>query len=462
MRILVIEDQATLRQAILEVLGTLGVRTEGAESAAEGIRAFEERPADVVLTDLRLEAPESGLEVLRAVKGQRPDTEVMLMTAFATIDVAVSAMKAGAFDFLVKPFSMDHLLEKARRVLSLVQERRRREQSEARAAALEFEILERWHGMEMIGQHPKMLELFRLVDKVADSGSSMLILGESGTGKELVARAIHQRSRRREEPFVRVNCGALAEGVLESELFGHELGAFTDARRQRRGRFELAHGGTLFLDEIGEIGASMQIKLLRVLQERQFERVGGEETVTVDVRLVAATNRDLEREVREGRFRQDLYYRLHVIPVHLPPLRERAEDIPLLAEHFLTRLSRELNRPAARLQPEALKLLCAYRWPGNVRELENVLERAMVLADGPEIAPKDLPFGEGARATEIPLPAGHPPLREVVEAVEQQLIERAMRAADGVKAEAARLLDLKPSVLYYKLEKYGMLDRIKE
>lgn len=462
MRVLVVEDQATLREAILESLAILGVALEGCATGAEARAAFSREPADLVLTDLRLEAPEMGLELVRAFRGERPTTEVLLMTAYGTVEVAVAAMKAGAFDFLVKPFTLDHLLEKARRVLGILLERRRAATDRARAEILTEETLERWGGGEMVGRSSGMLELFRLIDKVAESSSAVLLLGESGTGKELAARAIHERSPRRDGTFVRVNCGALAEGVLESELFGHEQGAFTDARRQRRGRFELADGGTLLLDEIGEVSTAMQVKLLRVLQEKQFERVGGEETVQVDVRILAATNRDLEKEVREGRFRQDLFYRLHVIPIRIPPLRDRAEDIPLLAEHFVVRHTRELGRSGVRLTSEALQLLTRYRWPGNVRELENVLERAVVLCEGDVIRASDLPFGAHEAELRVELPGGHPPLREVVEQVERQLIERALKAADGVKTEAARLLDLKPSVLYYKLEKYGLLDRIRE
>jgi two-component system, NtrC family, response regulator HydG len=455
-RILVVEDQQILREAILEVLGTLQVEAEGCATAAAALAAFEHEPAELVVTDLRLEDPEAGLRVLRTIKGGSPRCEVLLMTAFATVEVAVEAMKAGAFDFLVKPFSMAQLLEKARRILALQDERREMEREREQAALLRGELEGRFNQGRIVGASAPMLDLYRQIEKVADSPSSVLILGESGTGKELVARALHLQSRRKDGPFVKVNCGALAEGVLESELFGHERGAFTSAVRLKRGRFELADGGTILLDEIAEVSPAVQVKLLRVLQERQFERVGGEKTLSVDVRVLAATNRDLKAEVDAGRFREDLYYRLYVIPLRLPPLRSRREDIPLLCRHFIGRLCREMGRAPLELDPEALRLLTLYDWPGNVRELENVIERALVLSEGGRIMPRDLPFEQPREANPLVLPAGFSPLREVVERVERQMIERALQASGGVKLEAARILDLKPSVLYYKLEKYGM------
>ena len=455
--VLVIEDQATLREAIVEVISSLGVKVEGCASGALGLESFEREPARVILTDLRLEAPDTGLSIVKTVRGKSPQTEVLVMTAFGTVEVAVEAMKLGAFDFLVKPFSMDHLLQKMRQILAILEERRLFAREREKAEHFRDELEQRWGEGQIVGQSASMRELFRLIDKVAGAQSSVLILGESGTGKELVARAIHMRSGRREQPFVRVNCGALAEGVLESELFGHEKGAFTGALRQRRGRFELADNGTILLDEIAEVPPATQVKLLRVLQERQFERVGGEETLTVDVRVIAATNRDLEKEVREGRFREDLFYRLFVIPIRIPPLRARPDDIAQLAEHFVQRTCREMGRPPVTTDPEALKLLRVYRWPGNVRELENVMERAIVLCENDRITTRELPF-DVPKEVAVPLPEGYPPLRDVVEAVERQMIERAMSSASGVKTEAARLLDIKPSVLYYKLEKYGLIE----
>ncbi len=454
-RILVVEDQDTLREAIVEVLTPLGGGVEGCASAAAARASFEREPAELVLSDLRLETPDAGLEILQHVRGASPRSEVLLMTAYATVELAVEAMKKGAFDFLVKPFSMGQLLEKVRRVLGVLDERRALDRQRAQATYLREEVEARFSEGNIVGRSLPMLELYRQIEKVADSSSSVLILGESGTGKELVARAIHRKSRRKDGPFIKVNCGALAEGVLESELFGHEKGAFTGALRRKPGRFELADQGTILLDEIAEVGPAVQVKLLRVLQEREFERVGGEETLRVDVRVIAATNRDLKAAVDSGAFREDLYYRLYVIPLRLPPLRERREDIPLLAEHFVSRLCRGMSRPPAVIDPAALELLSVYDWPGNVRELENVLERAIVLSEGGRITPADLPFDRPQGMPRIRLPGGFPPLRDVVEQVERQLIEQAMEAAQGVKVEAARLLDIKPSVLYYKLDKYS-------
>jgi two-component system response regulator HydG len=456
--VLVVEDQAALREGIIEVISGLGVQVEGCGTGADAIRSFERDPAPLVVTDLRLEAPDTGLQILRHVRRASPRSEVLLMTAYGTVEVAVEAMKAGAFDFLVKPISMDHLIEKVRKVLEILRERRERERERETAALLRDEVETRFNAGRIVGRSRPMQALHRKIEKVADSSSSVLILGESGTGKELVARAIHLKSRRREEPFIRVNCGALAEGVLESELFGHEKGAFTGALRRRRGRFELADGGTILLDEIAEVPLATQVKLLRVLQERQFERVGGEETLTVDVRVIAATNRDLKKHVDEGRFREDLFYRLYVIPIEIPALRDRPEDVPLLCEHFVTKLCREMNRSPVTVDPEALELLRVYGWPGNIRELENVIERAIVLCDDDRIGREDLPFEGPGRHAEVGLPPGFPPLRLVVEDVERQLIARALAAASGIKTEAARLLEIKPSVLYYKLEKYGLTD----
>lgn len=457
-RVLVVEDQQVLREGIVEALREAGLDAVGAGGLEEALQIFQADPADAVITDLRMEEPDSGLKLLERIKGIQPLTEVLLVTAFATVEHAVAAMKAGAADFLVKPVNLGHLVEKVRSVLRIRADREALEKERERSSYLQQEINEQFNGGEIVGRSQRMQDLYAKISKVAETPSSVLVMGESGTGKELVARAIHQLSGRRNGPFVRVSCGALAEGVLESELFGHERGAFTGAVRQRRGRFELADNGTLFLDEIGEIAPSIQIKLLRVLQERSFERVGGEKTLQVDVRLVAATNRDLRLSVQEGRFREDLYWRLYVVPLELPPLRERRDDIPLLCDHFLDRLSRQMGRPRPILRDGALKLLQQYDWPGNVRELENVLERAFVLCEGGAIGIEDLPFG-GVRAAENAwLPPGAIPLREAVEHLERELIRRALDEAEGVKQEAARRLGLKPSVLYYKLEKYGFTE----
>ncbi len=314
---------------------------------------------------------------------------------------------------------------------------------------------------EIVGESPEMQEVFRWIGRVAQSDSSVMIYGESGTGKELVARAIHAGSLRKDGPFVRVNCGALTEGLLDSELFGHEKGAFTGAERQRRGRFELADGGTLFLDEVGTINQATQIRLLRVLQERELERVGGEETISVDVRILAATNTPAVELQNGGTFREDLFYRLHVVPITIPPLRERKSDVVVLVNHFLLKLAERTNARVTGVSEDALDRLVEYSWPGNVRELENVMERALVLSEGPVILEEDLPFlspGQGPDTSIIDasFPAGGLDLNQAVESIEERLLRRALEQAKGVKAEAARLLGIKASALYYKLEKYGI------
>jgi two-component system response regulator HydG len=455
-RILVVEDNAPLREAIAAVIRAEKHDVVEAESAEAALAVCGTAPPDVVVTDLRLPGKD-GLALLRDVKGRDPLIEVLVLTAYGTIEAAVEAMRAGAFDFLTKPVRMDQLAAKVEAAwrtredrLSLRRERERREY-------LEEEIGETFNAGQIVGRSRPMLALYATLEKVARSDSSVLITGESGTGKELVARAIHLQSRRRSGPFVRVNCGALPEGVLESELFGHERGAFTGALRQRRGRFELAEGGTLFLDEIADIGAAVQVRLLQVLQEREFERVGGEATVHVDVRVVAATNRVIRDEVAAGRFREDLFYRLYVIPIHLPSLRERKEDIPLLVDHFVHRLCAGMGRLPLPVDDAALRLLWLYDWPGNVRELENALERALVLCEGDRLTERDLPFLDRTRAGKIALPAGIVPLEEALDQLERTLLERALEEAGGVKAEAARRLAIKPSALYYKLEKHGLL-----
>jgi DNA-binding NtrC family response regulator len=455
-RVLVVEDQEILREGIVEALREAGFDAKGAGGLEEGITLFQRDPSEAVVTDLRMEGPDSGVKLLERVKGIQPLTEVLMITAFGTVETAVAAMKAGAADFLVKPVNLGHLVEKVHAILRIRADREALERERERASYLQSEINERFNDGEIVGRSERMQELYARILKVAETPSSILVMGESGTGKELVARAIHQLSPRRDEAFVRVNCGALAEGVLESELFGHERGAFTGAMRQRRGRFELADGGTLFLDEIGDIAPATQVRLLRVLQERTFERVGGEKTIQVDVRLIAATNRDLKRAVREGSFREDLFWRLYVIPLELPPLRERRDDIPILCNHFLDRLATRMARVRPVLQDGALKLLQQYEWPGNVRELENVLERAFVLCDRGVIRVEDLPFAPREGGQPEWFPPGVVPLRDAVERLEREMIRRAMEAAGGVKQEAARQLGLKPSVLYYKLEKYGI------
>ncbi|MCK4412756.1 MAG: sigma-54-dependent Fis family transcriptional regulator [Candidatus Eisenbacteria sp.] len=454
--VLVVEDNDTLRAALVEVLGAGGHEVQAVASAEEALARIEDRLPELVLSDLRLPGM-GGQGLLEAVKGRDPLVEVLMITAYGTVETAVAAMRAGAFDFLTKPVRMDHLQSKVEQALCVRRDRLALVRERERRQYLEAEVEAAFNEGQIVGRSPEMLALYRQIEKIAASPSSVLVSGESGTGKELVARAIHMRSPRREAPFVRVNCGALPAGVLESELFGHEKGAFTGATRQRRGRFELADGGTLFLDEISDIEPAVQVRLLRVLQEREFERVGGERTLHVDVRVIAATHSELRAEVAEGRFREDLFYRLYVIPLHLPPLRDRKEDIPLLADHFIERLCAAMGRPRIGLSTGALRLLTFYDWPGNVRELENALERALVLCEENQITEADLPFLRETRSATVPLPRGVVALNSALEELERAMLQRAMERAHGVKAEAARLLQIKPSALYYKLEKHGLL-----
>jgi two-component system response regulator HydG len=372
------------------------------------------------------------------------------------VEAAVAAMREGAADFVTKPFSPETLRVKLEKVLEHRADREARNRLSEENQALREEIGQRYNFGAMVGCAPSMRAVFETVAKVAASESAVMIYGESGTGKELVARAIHEKSPRAGGPFVKVNCGAIPAELVESELFGHEKGAFTGAVKQRKGRFELAKGGTVFLDEIGDIPLPAQVSLLRVLQEREFDRVGGEETIRADVRVVAATHRSLAEMVAEGRFREDLFYRLEVIPVRLPPLRERREDIPLLVEHFLQKKSADLGRPAKPMAPDAVRLLARYAWPGNVRELENVIERTLVLSDGAVIGPQDLPLSlEGAEGAEGQATGGAG-LNDQLAALEKRLIAEAMVESGGNKTQAAGRLGIKTSALYYKLEKYGL------
>ena len=498
-RILIIDDNQSLGDGLVLSLNKMGHQAVAVGSGREGLARMQDELFDLVITDYRMEEMD-GLAVMEAVQRQAPDTDVMMMTAYDTRELAVEAMERGAIDFIAKPFSPDELWLKVdkwldyRTKLREAQTLHHEAETKLREAQtlhheaetklrewehlseqnyyLQEEVNSRYNFGEIIGDSRPMQAVMAQVRRVASSESSVLIYGESGTGKEVVARAIHYQSSRSKGPFVRVNCGALPVGLVESELFGHEQGAFTGAVRTKKGRFELAEGGTVFLDEIGDVPLDTQVRLLRVLQEKQFDRVGGEQTLDVDVRIVAATNRQLKQMVAEGTFREDLFYRLEVIPLTLPPLRERANDIGLLARHFIFKKCREMNIPLKRLTPEALACLAGYRWPGNVRELENVIERTIVLAEGKEIGSHDLPLALEGAAAEGSLPLDERGgdmvplalegversllLNERLDAVERDLIARAMEEADHVKTKAASLLGIKTSALYYKLEKYGL------
>jgi two-component system response regulator HydG len=456
-RILIIDDNETMREGLAATVKRMGHEAIVASGGAEGIAHMKRRGADFVITDLKMEGT-GGLDVVKAVQDIDPACPTMLVTAFGTVETAVEAMRLGAYDFLQKPFSPEVVRMKVERALDLRRERQARERAEADAAALREDAARPYSFGEIIGETAAMRSVFQTIERVAPTDASVYIHGESGTGKELVARAIHERSKRAAGPFVKVACGALTETLLESELFGHEKGAFTGAIKRKLGRFELADKGTLFLDEIGDVSPAVQVKLLRVLQEREFERVGGEETVSVDVRVVSATHRDMKGEVAAGRFREDLFYRLHVVPVEVLPLRDRIQDIPRLCAHFIAKLGPRTNPAVRGIDDAALARLSAYAWPGNVRELENVIEQSLVFAEGERIDPRALPAFLKQRTSEnaLALPSGNMALNEILEDLERQLIEKAYDKAGGVKTECARLLGVKTSALYYKLEKYGI------
>jgi two-component system response regulator HydG len=460
-RILVIDDHDTLREGMAVTLTRSGHTVTAARSGTDGVSAYKKTPFDLVVTDLKMDGMD-GIAVTRAIKAQDPAAVVMVVTAFGTIETAVQAMQQGAYDFITKPFTPDVLRAKVEKGLELSSARRQVERLSARTEALESDAASA-HGNLLVGDSEPMQRLVGMVRKAAATDATVFVRGESGTGKELVARMLHQLSPRKDGPFIVVHCAALAETLLESELFGHERGAFTGAVKRKLGRFELADGGTLFLDEIGEIPHSVQTKLLRVLQEKEIQRVGGEETLKVDVRVVSATHRDLQAEVKAGRFREDLYYRLHIVPLQIPPLRERPEDITALARYFVAKHAPRVNKRVKGLEDGALRALARYAWPGNVRELENVIEQSLVFAEGETLGETDLPqhlTGASPRTdTGLPVPRGDRPLPDILEDLERQLIARAYEKAGGVKTETARLLGIKTSALYYKLEKYGFISK---
>ena len=458
-KILVVEDNATLREGVVQVIKRMGHDAVDAPGGKQGLALFEEEQPDLVITDLKMDGID-GMRVLERVLEIDSSALVIICTAFGSIEKAVDAMQRGAHDFVPKPFPPDLLRSKITRALELRDERARGHKLRAENEMLRADAAAQTDDSEIVGASDIMSTVFDRISKVAPTDSTVHIYGESGTGKELVARAIHDGSPRAKGPFVKVNCSALAESLLESELFGHEKGAFTGAVKQKLGRFELADGGTIFLDEIGDIAPSIQLKLLRVLQERQFERVGGEATVEVDVRVVTATNKDLKAEVENGQFREDLFYRLHIIPITLPPLRDRMDDLRPLVNHFIDKLVRRTRKHVGNIAPDALQALQQYRWPGNVRELENVIEHAMVFASGNTIEISDLPAVITGRSNQdlLAIPEGDRSLPDILEDLERQLILRAFRKARGVKTETARQLGIKPSALYYKLEKYGIED----
>jgi DNA-binding NtrC family response regulator len=442
-RILIVEDEEKLRRVVELELRSAGYEVDQAGSAEAALRVCDR--ADLVLTDLRLPGI-TGLELLARIREQNAQTPVIVMTAFGTVESAVEAMKAGAFDFLPKPFSMDHLtavVGKALEVRALRDENR----------MLREELGRKYQFDNIVGRGTAMQEILGTLERVAPSRATVLLAGESGTGKDLIARAIHHHSPRRERPFVKINCTALPENLMESELFGYEKGAFTGAVAAKPGKFEQADTGTVFLDEIGDVPASIQVKLLRVLQEREFERLGSNKTRHIDVRVIAATNADLRAALEQGTFREDLYYRLNVIPINIPPLRQRKEDIPFLAEHFVRKLA---GGPGAGISAEAVELLMSYHWPGNVRELENVIERSLVLSGGRRLEAADIKLeSAGARRPASSDPA-FPPEGMTLDEYEQSIIREALRRVGGNKSQAARLLGLTRNALRYRLAQMGL------
>jgi two-component system response regulator PilR (NtrC family) len=454
-RVLVVDDERSMRELLALTLEKEGYEVTMAESGDSAIDAIRRDAFDVVITDLRMPRVD-GLQVLRECRDVSPHTAVVMVTAVGSTETAVEAMKLGAYDYITKPFKLDE-------ISLIVQNALERKQLRDENLYLRRQ-LETQHRFEnIIGKSARIMEVFDTIRKIADGPSTVMVTGESGTGKELVARAIHYNSRRRDKPFISVNCGAIPETLMESELFGHVRGAFTGAVANKVGLFSAADGGTLFLDEITEIPSLLQVKLLRAIQEREVRRVGDTRDVKVDVRLIAASNRDPEKAVAEGTLREDLFYRLNVIPIHLPPLRDRREDIPLLVAHFLQKFSRELGKDVKGVTPEALAVLERYHWPGNIRELENVLERAIVLGAGDTLGADALPDSvrreRPVRGLDIDLPEEGIDLESTLDAVERRYLQRALERTQGVQTKAAELLKMTFRQFRYKVQKHNLARR---
>lgn len=457
--ILIVDDEKNYPPILSAVLEEEGFETLTANSGHEALEILENSDIDLVLTDMKMPTMD-GIELLERIKAKDPDLPVIMMTAYGTVDKAVEAMQKGAYSYILKPFDNERLVlyvNKACRMYRVVKENRR----------LRNTVESRYSFGNIIGKSKKMKDVFETIQKVAPTSAAVLIEGESGTGKELVAKSIHFNSPRRDKPFIAVNCSALAENLLESELFGHERGAFTGAVAMKKGRFELADGGTLFIDEIGELSQSLQVKLLRALQEKSFERVGGVKPVSVNIRIIAATNKKLKEEMRQGRFREDLYYRLNVVHIALPPLRERQEDIRLLVDHFITKYADERSSeiPVKGLDQEVERIFYEYSWPGNVRELENVIERAIILCPNETIKITDLPkdFKENVYdALHLEGIPENAKLHEALAIIEKKMIERALKLTNNVQSQAAELLGIGKSGLNWKIKKFKLDVRSKD
>jgi two-component system response regulator AtoC len=452
-KILVVDDEENFRHILSVILRKERYEVETASNGEEALQRISNTTFDQVLCDIRMPGMD-GLDFLKEVRKTEGDANVIMMSAYGTLDTAVEAMKLGAYDYISKPFKPDEIIL----TLKKAEERERlRKENEL----LRKEVRREYSFDNIVSKNEKMQSIFEMVQKVAQYKSTILITGESGTGKEVVARALHYHSDRSQAPFMPVNCGAIPENLLESELFGHSKGAFTDAIRTKKGLFEEADGGTLFLDEIGELPPQLQVKLLRVLQDGEIRRVGEAKAIQIDVRIVAATVKDLVKEVNEGRFRDDLFYRLNVVPVHIPPLRERKEDIPLLVTHFIKKHGQSLGKNITGIDPKALEALINYKWYGNVRELENTIERGMVLADGENIELENLPhdiqnFEERVEVT--PLSEEEYSIKKASKALETTLIRRALKKTKGNHTHAARLLEISHRALLYKIKEYGIIE----
>lgn len=455
--ILVVDDEPNYLIVLAELLRDEGFEIFTADNGQKALEIARTTDLDLILTDMQMPIL-SGMELLHEVKSINENLPVIMITAYGEVEKAVKAMQAGAFNYLTKPFKNDELIANIKKAIdhySVLRENVR----------LRDEVRERYGFGRMIGKNKQMQQLYTVIEKIAPTGASVLITGESGTGKELVARALHDNSPKKNNPFISVNCAALPESLLESELFGHEKGSFTGAISQRKGRFELADGGTLFLDEIGEMALGLQAKLLRILQEKTFQRVGGSNEISVDVRIVAATNKDLKEEVEKGQFREDLYYRLNVLHLHLPPLRERRDDVPLLVDHFVKKFAKRLNKPKLAVSPNALRFLSMQAWEGNIRELENTIERASILCSGNTILQEDvLPDTNGiippsSVASNFNPDDFVPPgtrLPELLDAIEEQALINALEKSDNVQTEAAKILGITKSLLQYKMKKFNI------
>lgn len=451
-KILIVDDEAGMQRLLSRVLERQGYETLTVGSAADALQLIESDSFDLVLTDIQMPGM-NGLELLREIKAFDPSLPIIVVTAYGTVESAVESLRAGAYDYITKPFETDEIKLTVAKAFE-----RERLLAENRYLHEELEAKYRFSGI--IGSSQVMADVFEMASSVAVSNASVLVTGESGTGKELVARSIHYNSPRKDKPFIVLNCAVYSEGVIESELFGHEKGAFSGAIGTKKGRFELADQGTLFIDEVGEMSPAAQVKLLRVIQEHEFERVGGTRTIKIDVRLVAATNKDLVAEVRAGRFREDLYYRLNVVRLAMPPLRDRREDIEPLVQHFLEKYKAETGKKISEISPRALSALIAHEWPGNVRELQNAIERAVVLCRGDIITPHDLPHEvRGDNEICLTLPQTGSNLTDILDDLERQLIIQTLRREGASQTRAAEALGIARTTLRYKMEKYGLIDR---